>query len=405
MIDKLTKEQEEKIPVYLKKWLDNGYSTQPLDREKTAESIKWIYEFSRMESHYMWFCDSPMQIQLIIHLLKSEGLLKYNINYNITGNLADNLRKNLPDNLGDNLWENLRDNIRYNLLDTIWDNLGETLMTNLRNKLWDTLVNNIRDNLWDTLRENTRDKLWDNIRANIWDNLKGNLKANLWANLNETLKNSKIDFNYFFSPSLESYWVGTYDFILNELLPERKDEFSVFNTKCIGFYKNTFLIIPFNGICFISERPTLIKTIKSTNDRRVLHCDGGPCMTFKDGYEFHALNGIRVSKEIAETPSHLLDSNIVLKENNADVRREIVRKIGTEKLCNDLNAKCIDKSPDGMYELLMLDLKDGRMRPYLKMINPSIGVYHIEGVHPDCTTVESALMFRNGTSQKPIKLT
>jgi len=31
------------------------------------------------------------------------------------------------------------------------------------------------------------------------------------------------------------------------------------------------------------------------------------------------------------------------------------------------------------------------------MKNPSIDALHIEGVHPDCNTVEKALAWRNGT--------
>jgi len=59
----------------------------------------------------------------------------------------------------------------------------------------------------------------------------------------------------------------------------------------------------------------------------------------------------------------------------------------------------IDRKGD--YELLLLDLGDGRRRPYLKMRNPSLGVYHIEGVHPDCSTVVEALRWRNGSDLEP----
>lgn len=103
------------------------------------------------------------------------------------------------------------------------------------------------------------------------------------------------------------------------------------------------------------------------------------------------------------TPANKLDSNLVLTEKNAEVRREIVRKIGTEKLCQDLKAKIIDMKDN--YELLDLNIGDNRMRPYLKMINPSIGTYHIEGVHPNCRTVDQALKFRNGRSGRPVILT
>jgi hypothetical protein len=83
---------------------------------------------------------------------------------------------------------------------------------------------------------------------------------------------------------------------------------------------------------------------------------------------------------------------LVRTETNVEIRREIVRKIGIEKICKDLHAKKIDNKDN--YELLLLD-----NRPYLKMLNPSIGVYHIEGVPLECKTVEDAL-----NSRKPDKL-
>lgn len=98
-----------------------------------------------------------------------------------------------------------------------------------------------------------------------------------------------------------------------------------------------------------------------------------------------------------------IDPRIILTEYNVDVRREIVRKIGIERVCSVLGAKCIDK--EGNYELLVLYLKDGVRRPFLKMLNPSIGVYHIEGVHPSSATVKQALKWRNGTNETPIQLT
>jgi len=56
---------------------------------------------------------------------------------------------------------------------------------------------------------------------------------------------------------------------------------------------------------------------------------------------------------------------------------------------------------------LNLDIIDGRYRPYLKMLNPSISTWHIEGIHPDCKTIEQALAWRNGEDkyEKPEILT
>ena len=137
---------------------------------------------------------------------------------------------------------------------------------------------------------------------------------------------------------------------------------------------------------------------------KTLHNDNGPAIAYSDGFSVWALNGVRVTKEIAETPAEKLNSKLILEEKNAEVRREIVRKIGIEKVCKDLNAKIIDRWED--YELLELDLQDGRKRPYLKMKNPSIKTYHIEGIAPNIKTVQEALVWRNrGITEQPIILT
>jgi len=125
-----------------------------------------------------------------------------------------------------------------------------------------------------------------------------------------------------------------------------------------------------------------------------LHCEDGPAVWWPAGEQYYFLNGVEVTKEIVETPAHILNPHLITKTPNAEVRREIVRKVGIERICEALNARCVDR--DGDYELIILQLDDHRGRPYLKMRNPSIGVFHIEGVSPDCRTVQQALNFRNG---------
>jgi hypothetical protein len=135
-----------------------------------------------------------------------------------------------------------------------------------------------------------------------------------------------------------------------------------------------------------------------------LHSDRGPAVSWPEGgQQYYFLNDVHVPREIVETPARELDARLMLREQNAQVRREIVRKIGIEQICQALGAECIDRQGD--YELLLLDLQDGRMRPYLKMKNPSVGVYHIEGVAPECRTVAEALAWRNQSDSPPTVLT
>jgi len=170
---------------------------------------------------------------------------------------------------------------------------------------------------------------------------------------------------------------------------------------------NLGIIYVFDDVCIVSKKPISIHT----NTNGDLHCEDGPALEYEDDLKIWSLNGVRVIEEIVMTPWNEIDCTKILKESNAEIRRELVRKVGIERVIEQLGAECIDTKTvqidgeDRPYELLLLDIGDNNKRPYLKMINPSIGTYHIEGVHPDCKTVDDALEWRNGTKELPTKLT
>jgi len=187
-----------------------------------------------------------------------------------------------------------------------------------------------------------------------------------------------------------------YDFMFEELKAENKEKGAWEVYKALS---KLSLIYPLDEVCVLVDKPEYIKMEKGQ-----LHCSTGPSIKYKDGFCIYSLNGVRVSKELVETPLEKLDPKLVMTEKNAEVRREIVRKIGIERFIQKCGAKSLDKSKDGMYELLGIDIGDGRIRPYLKMRNPSIATWHVEGVHPNCKTVADALKFRNGTTEVPSHL-
>jgi len=94
---------------------------------------------------------------------------------------------------------------------------------------------------------------------------------------------------------------------------------------------------------------------------------------------------------------------VFLKEKNAEDRMKIVKANGIKEIFEICGGNVIEKKYN--YELIALDLGDKGYRPYLKMINPSTGEFHIEGVHPSCKTVQEALDWRNQTSLEPKILT
>lgn len=172
------------------------------------------------------------------------------------------------------------------------------------------------------------------------------------------------------------------------------DEWKRFITK-----SGVFAMVACENVCFVCIRPCAVHR----NEAGDLHNEKGLAIAWRDGYGEYSLNGVWVDEALVLTPAEKIDPKIILKEQNAEVRREIVRKVGIDRVCSALNAQAVDKQGD--YELLMLDLGDGRRRPYLKMKNPSIAVWHVEGVPPATETVAAALAWRNGREDAPVVLT
>ena len=107
------------------------------------------------------------------------------------------------------------------------------------------------------------------------------------------------------------------------------------------------------------------------------------------------------------TPAEKLVAAEILAEPNVDIRRELIRKVGIEMMLAHLPHKVMDTRGD--YQLLRVDvpglLEDTR---FLKMLNPSIGVFHLEGVERECLTIQQAINWRAGdtkTDWQPAQLT
>jgi len=142
-------------------------------------------------------------------------------------------------------------------------------------------------------------------------------------------------------------------------------------------------------VCIVGNRPTRLYLNEDGN----LHKDGGPAIAWADGVAYYYLNGIKMPKWLAETPAMEIDCRKFSKIRNVEVRREFIRKVGVERIVQKIGGKVLDKQ--GNYEVLLVDLGGTTGKwPYLKMLNPSIGVWHLECLSRECRTVREAINFR-----------
>lgn len=241
------------------------------------------------------------------------------------------------------------------------------------------IVNQMKDKTDKGVRASVRASVWDSVGDSVGAHVGASVGASVW----DSVRASVWDSGY---GQHDASWIAFYDFFRRVLLLEKQtDKLAGLAeiTESAGWY------LPHQHICLISERHRRL----CRNYRGQLHSHDGMALQYPDGWGIWAWNGVRVNEQIILKPETLMPEQIA-KEQNAQVRQVMVERIGIERVCRMFKAKVIDEKDT--YQLLALDLGDGRIRPYLKMINPSIGCYHIEGVHPNCKTVQQAINWRSG---------
>jgi hypothetical protein len=154
---------------------------------------------------------------------------------------------------------------------------------------------------------------------------------------------------------------------------------------------------PNKDFVMISERPCAIRL----DERGRLHADRSMTIEYRDGWGLYQLHGVPMTREHVMANPTDLDPRAILTEANVDVRRELIRKVGMDRMIAVLEPKVLDTRGD--YALLSVrlteELADCR---FLKMLNPSLpDTWHVEGVDPKCATVEQAINWRAGDMAKP----
>jgi hypothetical protein len=236
----------------------------------------------------------------------------------------------------------------------------------------------------ETVKGKTSEQLQKSLESDIEDVMAGKPRID---------KSNFDNFIYpYFDGQFWANWFSFYEFMKNELgvVYENIDAYN-----CLKECQKYGMVFPLNNICVVCQPPTRI--LKNASG---LHCENGPALSYNGDNEIYALNGVVMKKEYILTPAEKIETVDVLKETNVEIRRELFRKIGIDRLLDDLPHTLLDKRDN--YELYKLQLSEEiKEARYLKMTNPSIGCYHVEAVGPECNTVEEAINWRAGSLLSP----
>ena len=92
------------------------------------------------------------------------------------------------------------------------------------------------------------------------------------------------------------------------------------------------------------------------------------------------------------TDSGKIDPKLALMEKNVDIQREIIRKVGAERMLKACDAKVLDTFTDrhtkggNKYELMEMKVGSNIRRKYLYFEHASFpGVHYAHPIHPEIT--------------------
>ena len=114
--------------------------------------------------------------------------------------------------------------------------------------------------------------------------------------------------------------------------------------------------------CIISDRPCILKM----DDENRPHCEDGPFCQWSDGSALFAVHGVRVPWWVIERPQ-LITIERIQNETNAEVRRVMIQKFGTDRFLRESGAKLVHSDSYG--NLYRQEIRDDEPLMMVEVLN------------------------------------
>ena len=366
-ITELTPEQKALIPQYREKWLNIARSTQRIDKEKAAESVKAAFELINEPEPKIFFFDSIFSA--INEYNDNEDLICFGLNDNLFQKLRFPLIldfNQIPE------WE------FYNL-NRIRNSSVKDPQNYFEGELLDKLIIDLENEIYNSLEEQ-----WDLTYFDLLESI----DEEKFIPMDTQRKYIKYD--------LLIAECSYYDFCISVLnYPHDQQRWQILQ----NVVKNCPWFFPFQGICFICDRPIKL----SFNQENRLHGDGEPAIEYADGYKVYANSGVLLPEKYGTIPTSEWKSEWLLSERNAELRRVLVQGVGYNRICEELGAVELDS----WKEYSLLEIKnyievdewgsedDKEPMHLLKMICPSTEHIHFLRVPPNIDSAKESIRWVN----------
>jgi len=373
MLEELSQEQQALITKVRDKWLDLVFeSKKPLDKQKTTDSIKWLYSLAELPAPLVVILDSPRGCQIASNIIKKENLSQVwdqvesqienqvmsqvgnqvrsqvwnqvwgqvrsqvedrvwgQVEIQVRGQVWDRVWGQVRSQVEDRVWGQVEIQVRGQVWDRVWDQVwtqvgrqvSNQVGSQVENQVWNQVRSQICDQVWNQVVNQVRDQVRSQVWSQVWNQVWDQVERQVWNQVRDQVESQKLEY---FAPAgdtllTNSGWVSFYDYF-REIDIVKHAPFD----KYIDYLQNgpSFYAIFMNGVAFVCGRPEYIKR----DEQNRLHCEDGPAVRWKDGYANYFWHGVSVTEKLIETPESITKDNLE-KEDNAEVRRAMMEKLG-----------------------------------------------------------------------------
>jgi len=402
MITKLTKKQINKFPKYVNEWTQKGLTTE---RRSLEDAIIDFGSFQKLilkkeNPAPVVILDSPTQCWIAVCAMAnlanlSESQVESQVWSQVESQVESQVLSQVDSQVKSQVSSQVDLQVRSQVRSQVWSQVESQVWSQVISQVVsqvDSQVNlQVISQVVSQVSSQVDSQVISQVSSQVDSQVRSQVDLQVWSQVDSQVDSQvRSQIKDFIFPYLNcQFWAGWfsfYEFMKNEI------GISFTNEKEYNAFKNCQkygMVFPLDELCIVCQPPTVIK--KNSNG---LHCSDGPALSYNGENEIYALNGVSMPKEYVLTSAENISAETVMKEINVEIRRELLRKVGIERLLNDLPHKILDNV--GNYQLYSLDLSDELKNcKYLKMVNPSVGCFHLEGLDPSINTVEEALKWRN----------
>jgi len=357
-IDKLTPEQTARFAEWSQRWIEIGLSTEPADFDAATEAALKAYQLANLKRPMVILrMSSPYGATLGGALARA--MLRQLGNAEVRSQVESQVESQVRSQVWSQVWSQVRSQVRSQ----VWSQVESQVWSQVESQVWSQVESQVESQV--------RSQVWSQVESQV----ESQVRSQVWSQVRSQVRSQVGGASYnSYHGSLYASWTAYVSFLRDVcgwsdpiLSRFEIDEALVKNCGWVWWHEN---------VLAISDRPTVI----NRDEAGRLHCETGPSIAYRDGWQLHHWHGVAVPAEWIEDRANLSPAK-VLKSKNVEQRAAGAAIVGWPQMVSKLKRKIIDGDPDSDIGALIELTLPGLQEPgrFLQAICPRNGTI-VEGV-------------------------